>query len=391
MEELRPLLGAVGLVVVAGAVLIAIARARGRRFEWWERFFSPERPRRSNARKSRPASRSAARRTASAESGEPGSRGKGRPSRRPRSRSARASDRQTSLGLEDVPLLDPVEGPHATALDREFDVGDLSALGQEVGEGEGEGEGADPAGAHPAPSESAAETASDEAVPDEAAPDEGASDETADPEGAGASARQRPEQGPAPEPPSAPRKPSRLRRRPPPPPEAPRREDGKASAERGTASGGARAREEMLVVLTIMTPDEQRKLAGDRIRQAFASFDLEPDEDGLFHHFGNRKGSSRQPVFSVASVLEPGVFDVEGMDHGFETPGLCLFMRRPGPFLATVAFDLMLDVASRLARTLEAVLCDQQRCRLTAQATQALRERVVHFALRHERDAPIRK
>ena len=48
----------------------------------------------------------------------------------------------------------------------------------------------------------------------------------------------------------------------------------------------------------------------------------------------------------------------------------------------------MLDVGARLSRALEAVLCDDQRCRLTVQATQALRERVVHFALRHERGVP---
>ena len=368
MEELRPLLGVLGLVVVAGAIVVAVARARGRRFRWWDRFMSPERSRRTGGRKNRPPAPSAARRTASAESGESGSRPKGRSGRRSRSRSARGSDRQTALGLEDIPLLDPVEGPRATALDREFDMGDLS----ELGKGEAQ-EGADAARARPPPPESAADAAPDEA---------------GEPESDAAPAQPGAEEVPEPEPPSSPRKPPRSRRRasfraaPQPP-------AGNAPAEPGRASGNGRAGEEMLVVLTIMTPDE-RRLAGPRILEAFASFDLETDEDGLFHHFGNRKGSSRQPVFSVASVLEPGVFDLDGMD-AFETPGLCLFMRRPGPFLATVAFDLMLDVGSRLARALGAVLCDHQRCRLTVQATQALRERVIHFALRHEREVPIRK
>ena len=52
----------------------------------------------------------------------------------------------------------------------------------------------------------------------------------------------------------------------------------------------------------------------------------------------------------MANVLEPGVFDLAAMDQ-LATPGLCLFLRRPGPLPATVAFDLMLDVGSRpLAR-----------------------------------------
>ena len=372
MDELRPLLAIVGLAVVAGAILVAIARARGR-FEWWDRFLSPGRPRRSSHRgkgaASRPAGRKAASGPASAGEARSGTGGaKARSGRRNRSRGGRGADRQANLGLEDIPLLDPAKGPHATALDQEFDMGDLSALGKEAGGG------AEPGETRPAPPGSGAGPASEErGRPERAAARGGA----AAPSGQGAGRGSKP----APEPPPTHRK--RTRRQAAPPDARGARAESREAAESG--HGG----EELLVVLTIMSPGE-RKLSGAGVRQAFASFDLEPDEDGLFHHFGNRKGASRQPVFSIANVLEPGAFDVGRMD-GLETPGLCLFMRRPGPFLATVAFDLMLDVGSRLARTLEAVLCDHQRCRLTVQATQALRERVVHFALRHEREVPVRR
>ena len=50
MTELRPLLAILGLLVVAGAIFIGIARLRGWRFEWWERFLSPGRTRRSAGR-----------------------------------------------------------------------------------------------------------------------------------------------------------------------------------------------------------------------------------------------------------------------------------------------------------------------------------------------------
>lgn len=143
--------------------------------------------------------------------------------------------------------------------------------------------------------------------------------------------------------------------------------------------------DELLVVLTILTPNE-RSLSGADIRRAFSAFDLEADEAGLFHHYGSRRDEARRPVFSAANVLEPGVFDVARMEE-VETPGLCLFMRRPGPLPAGVAFDLMLDVGNRLARVLGAVLCDDRRCRLTLQGTQAIRERVELYALRRERGA----
>ena len=58
MTELRPLLAILGLLVVAGAIFIGIARLRGWRFEWWERFLSPGRTRRSGAGSREAASRS---------------------------------------------------------------------------------------------------------------------------------------------------------------------------------------------------------------------------------------------------------------------------------------------------------------------------------------------
>ena len=344
MEELRPLLAIIGLLVVAGGLFFWIARLRGWRFEWWERFQSPGRARGSRAgaggasgprsTPDRPGS-SAPVRSRGPEGVVPGRPG------------AKAS-RQTLIDLEFLPLLDPedaVQGkPIETSLDREYDVGDLGSV-----ETEGE-EAARPPRARAAPSGPPRESS-------------------------GRAPESKPEPGP--EPPR--RRPVSKQRRP-----VTRRDSRAGSAE--PPSGPRRDDRELLIVLTILAPGEG-DLAGPAVREALAAFDLAPDDLGMFHHYGNRDRPGGEPVFSVANVLEPGVFDVEAMDE-LATPGLCLFMRRPGPLPAAVAFDLMLDVGARLSRTLEAVLCDDQRCRLTAQATQALRERVVHFAFRHERAAP---
>ena len=337
MDELRPLLAIVGLVVVVAGVLVWVARLRGWRSEWWERFFSPGRARRSRAA----AGESAGARSAS---GRPG-RARSSPAARAGEADRSASGRQTLIDLDFLPLLDPEDAVQAkaieTGLDREFDVGDLGSV--EMG-----GEDAiRPPRARAAP----------------AAPERGETERARRP-GAGSGSDRRADS----------------RRRGPSAGEVPR-------AGSGDGAAGARGEgRELLVVLTILTRDE-RDLAGPVVREALAAYDLSPDERGMFHHYGSRRRSLREPVFSVANVLEPGVFDLDAMDE-LATPGLCLFMHRPGPLPATVSFDLMLDVGSRLARTLEAVLCDDQRCRLTVQATQALRERVVHFALRHERGTP---
>ena len=350
MAEFRPLLAIIGLLVVAGGLFFWIARLRGWRFEWWERLHSPGRAR---------GKRAAARGAADARSG-PGASG-GRPDRprsaaptgsrepegdddadRPETASGPGPGRQTLIDLDFLPLLDPedaVEGkPIETSLDREYDMGDLGSV-------ETEGEDAiRPSRTRAAPSD-----------PPRRKPERGA-----EPGRRSSASKQRR---------AAAREGSR----------------GAGSAEAGSAGPPAEGRE-LLVVLTILAP-EGRDLAGPAIREAFGAYGLVPDEQGMFHHYGNRGPSMRDPVFSVANVLEPGVFDLDAMDE-LATPGLCLFLRRPGPLPAAVAFDLLLDVAARMSRALEAVLCDDQRCRLTVQATQALRERVVHFALRHERGGP---
>ena len=348
MDELRPLLAIVGLVVVAAGLVYWIARLRGWRSRLGELFFSAggrhgtraaagetgvARPER--ARGPRP---SEAARPREADPAEANRAGPGRP--------GGGSDRQTLIDLDFLPLLDPEDavGGATTPIDREYDMGDLGAM-----EPGSTGEPARPARAEGPPPAARAPAAARPGPGPKAQSGRSAS---------APSARRGPAAGED-------RRAAGSGEDPPPP--------------RGTG-------QELLIVLTILTPGE-RDLAGPVIREALTAFDLHPDDLGMFHHYGNRRGPASDPVFSVANVLEPGVFDLAAMDE-LATPGLCLFLRRPGPLPATVAFDLMLDVGSRLSRALEAVLCDDQRCRLTVQATQALRERVIHFALRHERGAP---
>ena len=346
MAELRPLIAIVGLLVVVGGLLFGFARLRGWRLEWWDRFFSPGR---------RKGSRSAAGEPPAARPADPAAEPAGGPhassaagsresGRAESGRTGAASGRQTIIDLDFLPLLDPEDavGGATTPLDREFDVGDLGSI--ETG---ASGERVRPARARGAPT----------------------------PSTEGGAAGPRPAQRP------------RSERRPDSKPRRPSAGAGRRAAGADEAAPESpRDGRELLVVLTLITPGEH-DLAGATIREALTAFDLRPDDRGMFHHYGNRRGPPHEPVFSVANVLEPGVFDLARMDE-LATPGLCLFLRRPGPLSATVAFDLMLDVGSRLSRALGAVLCDDQRCRLTVQATQALRERVVHFALRHERGAP---
>ena len=347
MTELRPLLAVVGLLVVAVAIVIWIARLRGWRVEWWERFLSSGGGRGSRTapgdsagtRAGRGGRRDSARSASSAET-RSRRRDRAESGRRESGRAGTESSRQALIDLGDLPLFNPEGRARADSLDQEFDVGDLGAL-----ETEPQDDVRPPSHAPPAP-------------PGDSAP---------------ARARANPVS-------------VRERGRPDAPQPRRREVHEEVRAERRARSRSEGEGRELVVVLTILTPDE-RDLPGSLVRDALAAFDLQPDEQGMFHHYGNRRGTASEPVFTVANVLEPGVFDLDAMDEIF-TPGLCIFLRRPGPLPATVAFDLMMDVGTRLSRALEATICDDQRCRLTVQATQALRERVIHFALRHERGMP---
>jgi cell division protein ZipA len=104
------------------------------------------------------------------------------------------------------------------------------------------------------------------------------------------------------------------------------------------------------------------------------------DEEGLV--FGRYSVFHRLaedvPVFSVASLVEPGNFRPEDMP-GRQYPGASLFAVFPGPQPAPLAFDDMVATARRLAERLDAVLQDETGSSLTSQRIKTIREELVQF------------
>jgi cell division protein ZipA len=137
--------------------------------------------------------------------------------------------------------------------------------------------------------------------------------------------------------------------------------------------------ERLNVVLTIMALDNDTFAGGD-IARAAGELSLRKGRDGTLDCYADEQARGR-PVFSLANVLEPGVFDWASLES-LRTPGLVAFMRLPGPVTAPVALDLMLTVAGRLAELLQGVLCDDRRVRLTVQGREHLRAEVGEFERR---------
>jgi cell division protein ZipA len=137
--------------------------------------------------------------------------------------------------------------------------------------------------------------------------------------------------------------------------------------------------ERLNVELTIMAPTHAN-FAGADIARAAGELSLRKGRDGTLDCYADEHARGRS-VFSIANVLEPGVFDWANMDS-VNTPGLVAFMRLPGPVVSPVALDLMLSVTGRLAELLRGSLCDDRRIRLTSQGREHLRTEVGEFERR---------
>ena len=80
-------------------------------------------------------------------------------------------------------------------------------------------------------------------------------------------------------------------------------------------------------------------------------------------------------MFSVANMMQPGVFDIDNM-AAFSTPGLTFFLALPGPPDMMKAFDLMLETAQYVASHLGGDLLDDTRSATTKQTLDHIRQRI---------------
>jgi len=116
---------------------------------------------------------------------------------------------------------------------------------------------------------------------------------------------------------------------------------------------------------------------GTDLVKAFSSEGLEFGKFGAFHSLDERRRSR----FLVASLVEPGSFEIEKM-HELRCPGVSMFMVLPGPREPLAALDAMFVCARRLAERLDADVLDDKGNALTMQQAGWLREQVVEYQRR---------
>jgi cell division protein ZipA len=165
-------------------------------------------------------------------------------------------------------------------------------------------------------------------------------------------------------------------------PEGKRRTPAVDNSSRGShAAAGStappRPAPEKIVVVYVTAPAGTR-FPGPALVDALAAADLRFGDMNIFHRYVDTP-QGPQALFSAANLVEPGWFDLDRMET-FESPGLTLFLRLPGPIEPVRAFDALVACAEQLKQTLNGELRDGTRSVLSKQTVGHLREEVQEFA-----------
>ena len=116
--------------------------------------------------------------------------------------------------------------------------------------------------------------------------------------------------------------------------------------------------------------------AGDDLILNLRSVGMRHGKFGIFHRF--HEGDDRQVVFSAASLVEPGSFDLENVKNQ-KIPGISLFMVLPGPLDGCQAFDQMMEAGRTLTKALHGELLDESGSTLSIQRERYLREEIIQY------------
>jgi len=140
-------------------------------------------------------------------------------------------------------------------------------------------------------------------------------------------------------------------------------------------------KEQRILTLRVAAPPLER-FEGQTLIDALRAERLVHGRYEIFH----RTADDGTPLFSVASLVEPGTFDLAQV-AGRRFPGVTIFAVLPGPLPPMATFDSMLDAARSLAERLHGLVQDERGASLSAQRLMSIREGLVEYQHRLERHA----
>ncbi len=117
-----------------------------------------------------------------------------------------------------------------------------------------------------------------------------------------------------------------------------------------------------------------RGFRGEDILEILLACDLRFGDMSFFHR--HEEAAGKGPIqFSVANMVDPGVFNIDDMSN-MTTPGLIFFVSLPGPEDMMQAYDYMLETAQVVARNLGGDVLDESRSVLTKQSMDHCRHQI---------------
>ncbi len=117
--------------------------------------------------------------------------------------------------------------------------------------------------------------------------------------------------------------------------------------------------------------------AADKLILKMRELGLQHGEFGIFHRIA--EDTERCNEFSVASLVEPGSFDLTRIKSD-TYPGVSIFMMLPSERRAGVEiFDDMMSASRSLANQLEGELLDEEGSSLSVQRERYLREEIIQY------------
>lgn len=134
---------------------------------------------------------------------------------------------------------------------------------------------------------------------------------------------------------------------------------------------------EVDIVELRVLPQEGRDFSGYDLLQGLLVLELRHGEMDIFHRQERREGNART-LFSVASVKEPGTFNIRQMSS-LRFPGVTFFMQISQQEEPETVFEEMVNSAVKLAKQLEGRLLDGQNQELNPAMIEQIRQRIVRL------------
>lgn len=133
-----------------------------------------------------------------------------------------------------------------------------------------------------------------------------------------------------------------------------------------------------IIALRLAMP---QRVSGTQLKEALENESMQHGRYDVFH----RLDEEGVAIFSVASMVEPGTFDIEKMPQE-SYPGITLFTQLPGPVAGMLAFNELIACSKRLHSALGGTLQDERGVPLTAHRIERIRQEIREFEQRPAND-----